>query len=186
MSLSSGRLLVTSNADTAYLFRLTGGLATGFVMENAPVGTLAGTLSGTDADERVSLTYTLVAGSGDADNAAFTIVGNEVRTVQSFDREATATRLIRVRVTDSEGGTFEKQLTIEIGDVNEAPLSIALSSSTAAENQAVNATVGTLSSTDADAGNLFSYSLISGTGSDDNASFTIVGNELQTSASFHF
>lgn len=42
--------------------------------------------------------------------------------------------------------------------------------------------VGTLSTTDADAGDQFTYTLVSGTGSTDNGKFRIVGDELQTNA----
>jgi uncharacterized delta-60 repeat protein len=62
---------------------------------------------------------------------------------------------------------------------NSAPTDIALSSSTIAENNAANATVGTLNTTDADVGDTFTYTLVSGTGSTDNGSFTIAGSSLK-------
>src|SRR5207245_1167797 len=40
--------------------------------------------------------------------------------------------------------------------------------------------------TDPDAGDTFTYSLVGGTGATDNASFTIAGNQLKTAASFDF
>jgi hypothetical protein len=46
--------------------------------------------------------------------------------------------------------------------------------------------VATLSATDADAGDTFTYTLVNGTGSTDNASFTISGNSLRTAAVFDF
>lgn len=46
--------------------------------------------------------------------------------------------------------------------------------------------VDLLSATDPDTGDTFTYSLVSGDGSDDNASFTIVGNQLQTNAAIDF
>jgi hypothetical protein len=46
--------------------------------------------------------------------------------------------------------------------------------------------VGALDTVDADAGESFTYTLVSGTGSTDNASFTIDGNTLKTAASFNF
>ena len=73
-----------------------------------------------------------------------------------------------------EGGLwFEKQFTIGVTDVNEAPTDLALSVSSLAENQPSGTTVGEFSSTDPDAGNTFSYSLVPGEGDLDNASFTI-------------
>jgi VCBS repeat-containing protein len=70
--------------------------------------------------------------------------------------------------------------------VNDAPTGLALSATTVAENAAVGTAVGTLSTTDADAGDTFTYTLVSGPGSTDNASFTIDGSTLKTAASFNF
>ena len=69
---------------------------------------------------------------------------------------------------------------------NSAPTDITLSNSTVEENKPSGTVVGTLTSTDPDVGDTFTYSLVSGTGSTDNGSFTIVGDELQTAASFDF
>ena len=69
---------------------------------------------------------------------------------------------------------------------NAAPTDISLNNSSVAENQPVGTIVGILSTTDADAGQTFSYALVSGTGADDNASFQIVGNQLRTNAVFNF
>jgi hypothetical protein len=46
--------------------------------------------------------------------------------------------------------------------------------------------VGTLGTTDPDAGNIFTYSLVTGTGSTDNVSFTVSGNQLLTAGSFDY
>ncbi len=72
------------------------------------------------------------------------------------------------------------------GAGNSAPTDIALSSSTIAENAGANATVGTLSTTDPDSGNTFTYTLVTGTGSTDNAAFNISGNTLRATASLDF
>src|SRR5204862_3625244 len=62
----------------------------------------------------------------------------------------------------------------------------ALSAATVAENQPVHAPVGTLSATDADAGAPHTFTLVSGTGDTDNASFGITGTTLKTNAVFDF
>jgi len=54
------------------------------------------------------------------------------------------------------------------------------------ENAPAGTTVGSLSASDPDAGETFTYSLVSGDGSTDNASFTIDGNSLKTSEVFDF
>ena len=91
-----------------------------------------------------------------------------------------------MRTADQGGLTFEKVFTISITNVNEAPTDIALSTSTVNENVAANTTVGTLSSTDADAANTFTYTLVAGTGDTDNASFNISGSNLRITASPDF
>ncbi|EFM10886.1 S-layer domain protein [Paenibacillus curdlanolyticus YK9] len=67
---------------------------------------------------------------------------------------------------------------------NSAPTDIALSNANVNENQASGTAVGDLSATDVDAGETFTYSLVAGAGSTDNASFTITGNQLKTAAVF--
>jgi VCBS repeat-containing protein len=69
---------------------------------------------------------------------------------------------------------------------NTAPTAIALAPAAVAENAASGTTVGTLSATDADTGDTFTYALVSGTGSTDNASFAIDGTSLKTAAVFDF
>jgi hypothetical protein len=56
---------------------------------------------------------------------------------------------------------------------NSSPTDISLSNSTVSENQPSGTQVGTLSTTDPDTDNTFTYTLVSGAGSTDNASFTI-------------
>ncbi len=55
-----------------------------------------------------------------------------------------------------------------------------------AENAAADTVIGTLSTTDPDVGNTFTYSLVSGAGDTDNASFNILGDNLRTSAVFDY
>jgi Bacterial TSP3 repeat len=67
-----------------------------------------------------------------------------------------------------------------------APTDITLSASSIAENNAVNAVVGNLSSNDATAGDTHTYSLVAGVGDTDNGTFNISGNSLRASAVFDF
>ncbi len=83
-------------------------------------------------------------------------------------------------IADSQGqGTI-------LNDDNRAPTDLTLSGSSIAENSASGSAVGNLSTTDADVGDTHTYSLVTGTGSTDNASFTITGNQLQTAAVFDY
>ena len=81
---------------------------------------------------------------------------------------------------------FERPITITVGDVNESPTALALSNATVPENSGAGTVVGNLSSTDPDAGNTFTYALVTGTGSTDNGSFQIVGSALKTLAVFDY
>ncbi len=156
------------------------------VAENAASGTTVATLSATDADAAETFTYTLVSGTGDTDNASFSISGSTLSTASVFDFETKSSYSVRVRVTDAGGLTFEKEFTITVTDINEAPTALALSNASVLENAASGTTVGTLAGTDADAGDTHTYTLVSGTGSTDNASFTITGTTLSTAAVFNF
>ena len=161
-------------------------LSSASVAENQASGTTVGTLSTTDPDVGNTFTYTLVSGTGSTDNASFTISGSTLKTTGSFDYETRSSYNIRVRSTDEGGLYTEKVFTITVTNVNETPTDIALSSASVAENQASGTTVGTLSTTDPDVGNTFTYTLVSGTGSTDNASFTISGSTLKTTGSFDY
>jgi hypothetical protein len=65
------------------------------------------------------------------------------------------------------------------GEINTAPTDINLLSNTIADGNTANATVGSLSATDTNLDDSHTFSLVSGTGSADNASFTISGNTLR-------
>ena len=70
--------------------------------------------------------------------------------------------------------------------VNDAPTDISLSNASVNENQPVGTAVGNFSTTDPDPGDTFTYTLVAGAGSVDNASFQIMGNQLRTNAVFDF
>lgn len=69
---------------------------------------------------------------------------------------------------------------------NRAPTNITLNYSGIQENITAGSVVATLTSTDPDAGDTFTYTLVSGTGDSDNSSFTIVGNDIKINTSPNF
>ena len=162
------------------------GLSNNTIAENAGANATVGTLSSTDPDAGNTFTYTLVSGTGSTGNAAFNINGSTLRATSSLDFEAQSSYSVRVRTTDQGGLFFEKAFTINVTNVNETPTDIGLSNNTIAENAGVNATVGTLSSTDPDAGNTFTYTLVAGTGSTGNGAFNINGSTLRATSSLDF
>jgi uncharacterized repeat protein (TIGR01451 family) len=89
-------------------------------------------------------------------------------------------------VSDGNGGTDTATVTITINGASDAPTGISLDVGTVAEGQPVGTLVGSFSTADPDADDTFTYSLVSGTGSNDNASFTIVGNQLRTAVTFDY
>ncbi len=160
-------------------------LSNSTIGENAGANAVVGTLSGADPDagQSATLVFSLPALN---DNASFNISGTSLRANASFDFETKSTYTVTVRATDSGALTFDKQFTITVINVNEAPTDIALNNNTVAEGQPAATTVGTLSTSDPDVGNTFTYTLVAGTGGTDNASFQIAGNLLKTNAVFDF
>ncbi|KLU01377.1 other cellular organization [Rhodopirellula islandica] len=158
------------------------------IAEDTASGSTVGELSTTDADAGDTFTYALVSGDGDTDNAAFTIDGSNLVTATTFDFDTQASYSVRIQTTDSAGATFEQALTITITDasVNATPTAIAIDNSSIAEDTASGSTVGELSTTDADAGDTFTYALVSGDGDTDNAAFTIDGSNLVTATTLDF
>ena len=96
-------------------------LSSASVAENAGANAPVGTFSTTDPDAGNTFTYTLVAGSGDTDNAAFNINGTTLRATSSFDFETKSSYTVRVRSTDQGGLFTEKTFSIAVTNVNEAP-----------------------------------------------------------------
>jgi hypothetical protein len=124
--------------------------------------------------------YTLLPGG---DSADFSIVSNRlVVGPNALDFEAGATRSVTVRTTDDAGLFLDKTFVIGVLDVNEAPTDIALSGQMVVEN-APNALIGNLTTSDPDAGDTFSYSLLVWNGEQyepvaDDGQFVIAGDQL--------
>jgi hypothetical protein len=99
-------------------------LSNASVAENQPIDTLVGTLSTADSDPTSTFTYTLVSGTGSADNSSFSILGNTLRTTASFNYEARTQYSVRIRTTDQGGLSLEKRFTIQVTDLPEPPLQV--------------------------------------------------------------
>jgi uncharacterized repeat protein (TIGR01451 family) len=159
--------------------------ASAFVEENAATDTVvfqAATPAGMTAP---AFSLKDVAG----DDKSFVSVNSAtgaVRLLAPANFEAKASYRFTVVASQEGQATVETAITVAVTDVNEAPTNIGLSASTITENSAVGAAIGTLSTSDVDAGDTFTYALVAGEGSADNSSFTIDGNTLKTAASFNF
>lgn len=151
------------------------------------------TVTSTEPDAAQSRTCSIVGG---ADSGKFSITsGGGVLTFAPApdfetpsDANADGVYEVTVRVTDNGSpAMFDSQtLSITVTNANDTPTDITLTSTSIAENNAANATVGTLGAVDQDAGQTFTFALVSGTGSTDNASFNISGTALRITGSANF
>lgn len=152
------------------------------VQENVPIGTVVAHLSATDQDAGESFAYSLVSGDGtnDLDNGSFSISGNSLTLAESPDYEIQTDYHIYLNVNDG-ASNFQKAFVISVTNVNEAPTNLTLDNASIAENTAIGTLVGHFWATDPDAGDSFTYSLVSGDGTNDadNAHFVLDGNALQ-------
>jgi uncharacterized repeat protein (TIGR01451 family) len=129
VTLSGGNAGSSANASDPTTISVTGGngaptdigISPSSVNENVAGNSTVGTLSSTDPDAGDTFTYTLVAGTGSTDNAAFTISGSNLRISASPDFETKSSYSVRVRSTDAGGLFFEKAFTITVNNVNEVP-----------------------------------------------------------------
>ena len=86
----------------------------------------------------------------------------------------------------TNGGNDLVDGSITIPAANAAPTGLSLSPTALLENAGANATVGTFATTDPNVGDTFTYTLVSGAGSTDNAAFNVSGNSLHANGSFDF
>lgn len=103
-------------------------LSASSIAENNAPGASVGTLTATDPDG--SDTHTFEFAAGGVDNSAFSISGASLKLTPSADFETKSSYLIKVRATDSGGLFVEKDFTITITEVNEAPTFAGYSAST--------------------------------------------------------
>ena len=76
---------------------------------------------------------------------------------------------------------------VDVSSVNYSPSGLTLSNSSIYENTATGTTIGTFSSQSADSSDTYTYSLVSGTGDDNNSSFTLTsGGTLKNAAVFNY
>jgi len=92
------------------------------IAENTAPDSAVGSFSAADANESDTFTYALVSGAGDTDNTSFAITGNTLTLHIPADFEVQSSYAIRVRATDRGGLFFDKEFTISITNVNEAPV----------------------------------------------------------------
>ena len=160
-------------------------LSSAIVAPLAPTGTVVGNLTTTDPNSGNTFSYSL----GGVNAAKFMIAGSMLRMASPVADPVGTVYNITVTSTDQGGLSFTKAFTITVGTAaNVAPTFINLSATSIAENNLPNAFVSFLTTVDANAGNTFTYELVSGTGSTDNSAFSIPAgtNELRANSSFDY
>lgn len=156
------------------------------VNDNATADELVGAFSVVDQDVADVYTYSLVAGTGDTDNANFYITADELFTAQPVDFETQDAYSVYVRADNGLGCTIDSAFTIAVIDVNGVPTQIYLSSEELYENMPAGSLVGRLTSDDEDANEVFTYSLVTGTGDTDNGTFSIKNDSLLSGIKFNY
>jgi large repetitive protein len=153
-------------------------LSTSVVPSDQAAGTEVGLLETIGPQSTASYTYSLV--SGGADNGSFQINGNELVTGAMFSSGGQSTFNIMVRSTDALGNFIDEPFQLTLANSDPVSPTLTLGNSSVASGQAAGTIVGTLNTTGPVLGSQVNYSLVSGTGSDDNSSFQIVNGQLVT------
>jgi hypothetical protein len=125
--------------------------------ENQPLNTQVGIFSTSDPNADDTHTYSLV-NTGTCpgpDNGSFNIDANRLRTSVAIDYEIKSSYVTCVRTEDDNGAAYDKQFTIRVNNVNEAPINTVpgAQSTTVSAALIFSASSGTsISVTDVDAG----------------------------------
>ncbi|PKQ63530.1 hypothetical protein BZG02_09150 [Labilibaculum filiforme] len=144
------------------------------IAENLTVGSEIGILTASDEDANQTFTFTM------AENENFEIVGDKLITKLSLDFEAQNSYSVEITVADQGDLSYLKNFTIQITDENDSPTAIQLSNATIAENLAIGTEVGTLTATDEDASQMFTYTIV------ENENFDLIENKLVSKAVFNY
>ncbi len=165
-------------------------LSANTIPENNAANYHIGNFSTFDVDAGDTATYELASGcsGGDSGNTAFNILGTSLRATAALNFETNPSYSICVRTTDTAGAHLLKNFTVVVTNVNEPPTNISLPINYIAENAGSDAVVGALITTDVDAGDTVTYSLVSGCSgvNSGNSAFNISGTSLRTNSSFDF
>jgi large repetitive protein len=166
---ADGAVDVATDADLEITFSESVTMTAASYSVECPVGTPQG------------YTISTLEGSTVSFKLAGTLPEGAVCTVTVFANQITDSDLFDPPNTMAADYTFSFTVAS-----NATPTDISLSPSSIFENNTIGDSIGVLSTTDADVGDTFTYSLVSGTGSDDNALFLITGNQLRAGGVFDF
>ena len=159
----------SNDAPTAIAFTRT------VVAENATASTVVAQMSTQDIDDGESFTYSII----DDVSGLFEVSGDQIviKAGANVDFETGASHDVIVQVNDASGLTHTRSVTLTVNDVNEAPTDIVFSADTVDENAAAGTVVATVTTTDEDSGETFSYAL-----NDESGLFEMSANQVVVKA----
>ena len=137
--------------------------ATFTVAENSPNGTAVGTVTFTDGDAGQTHSFSILGGNTggafaiDPSTGAITVANSA-----ALDFETTPAFSLTVQVTDNGSQSGTATVTINVGDVNEAPV-VHPATFTLNENTPNGTVVGTVTFTDPDAGQAHTFAIMPAT-----------------------
>ena len=155
------------------------------ILENTTVASPIANFSSSDVDVTDVHTYSLVSGKNSTHNSMFTITNNQLVLTASLNINVEDTLRIRVKTSDQNGCSFEKEFNLVVINHQEAPTALLLSNLVVNENE-IKPVIGIFSAIDNDPNETFTYSLVAGAGDIDNASFSILGSNLMLTTSANF
>lgn len=130
------------------------------VNENAALNTTVGTIRANDP-EGGAIAYTITGGTGAGIFSVNSTTG-VIRLIAPVDHEITDSYTLDLRAEDPLGLFTTVTITIDINDLNEAPVLSPAGPFTVSEGAANNTIVGTISASDVDAGQTLTYSITGG------------------------
>lgn len=127
-----------------------------------------------------------VTGTGSADNSKFTISGAQLLPQPfNFSTETPGTGYsVRVRATDDGDAArfLEKAFAVTLAAPH-VPSAVTLNATSLSSGLIAGQIAALISATDSDGFDRHTFTLVPGTGSDDNSLFTVAGNELRVASS---
>ncbi|XP_066935500.1 protocadherin Fat 4-like isoform X3 [Clytia hemisphaerica] len=155
-----------------------------FIDENSDTDTVVGTLSTVDQDKRQTYKYTILD-SGSVYDQLFKIKGNQILTAKSnknciqgqrpdkcfinFEKQQRFNIMVNSMDTGNPPMDVDKQIVIQVRDKNDPPYNLTITSSDVKENAPSGTYIGTMQTSEEDAGQVISYSLLD----DDQGNFRI-------------
>lgn len=133
------------------------------ISENRPAGYVVGQLNAQDQDQGQTLTWAITGGNP---NNIFALSSSGLLTIASPTLSFETTPVVNLQVTVTDNGTPTQSrtgtVTINVNDLNEAPVFTGPGTFNIAENRPIGTVVGTVGAVDPDAGQTLTYAITNG------------------------